>query len=132
MARPSKLAIHPKKMVLAALRKSGQPLGAYDILERLKPQGVQGATVVYRALEALIKEGAVHKIQALNSFVACDCTAEHEHRLSVLTVCHDCKSVNELHDHEVIHQLESLSRKGVSIVRDAVIELPVTCQDCTA
>ncbi len=131
MARPSKLQMHPKMMALAVLKHNKQPMSAYDILACLKPQGVRAATVVYRALDALIEEGVVHKIQALNAFVACNCDPDHVHSLSVLTICGDCKDVEELHDQHVIHQLEELRMQGVQLTDDAVIELPIICENCS-
>ena len=132
MGRPSKLPVHPKDLTLSALKKRRKPMSAYDLLAKLEPHGVKGATVVYRALEALIKEGVVHKIHALNTFIACNCHNDHTHGLSVLTICHDCDRVEELHDHGVIHQLESLRNRGVALIKHAVIELPVTCHQCVA
>ncbi len=132
MARPSSHPVHPRELVLKTLRKSSKPLSAYDLLERLKPQGIQAPPVIYRALNALVKEGTVHKIKELSAFVACDCPKEHQHALSVLTVCHECKKVTEIHDHAVIDQLETLREAGVRLIPHAVIELPVTCESCAA
>lgn len=127
MARPSALPVHPKDLALTLLRKQKRPMSAYDILEKLRPSGVRAAPVVYRALEALIKEGLVHRIQTLNAYLACNCSSEHDHAISVLTICSQCRAVEELHDHGVIHQLEALRMQGVPIARHAVIELPIQC-----
>ena len=132
MGRPSKLSIHPRNMALTTLKKHKRPMSAYDLLAKLSPYGVKGPPVVYRALESLTKEGLVHKVQALNSFVACNCAPDHSHSLSVLTVCHGCEQVEELHDHGVIRQLESLKNRGVTLVPNAVIELPIICAKCAA
>lgn len=130
MARTSKLDTHPRDLILSALRKSKQPMSAYALLEKMKPHGVQSAPIVYRALAELEKKGAVHKIHAVGAYVACNCHEDHEHTLSVLTVCHDCKSVNELHDHAVIDHLQQLRALNVNLQDTAVIELPVTCKRC--
>lgn len=127
MARPSTLPVHPKQLALKLLKKHKRPMSAYDILEKLKPAGVRGAPVIYRALESLIKEGLVHRIQTLNAYLACNCANDHDHAISVLTVCSDCKTVEELHDHEVIRRLEGLRKQGVPLARKAVIEIPVNC-----
>lgn len=132
MARPSTLPAPAEDLVLKELRRSGKPLGAYSILEQVKRFGIKNSPVVYRALETLIKRGDVHKVKELNAFVACNCEPDHKHVLSVLTVCGDCSRVEELHDHSIIHQLESLRKKGVRIQEHAVIELPVICNACTA
>ena len=130
MARPSTLSAPAGELVLKVLRKAKEPMTAYALLEKLEKSGIKSAPIIYRALDALMKEGAVHKIKELGAFVACDCTQDHQHSLSVLTVCGDCKEVAELHDHEVIHQLENLRKQGVHLRAHAVIELPITCNAC--
>ncbi|MDX1974193.1 MAG: transcriptional repressor [Rickettsiales bacterium] len=132
MARPSSLSAPSQELVLTALRKHKTPMTAYSLLEKLKKMGIKSPPIIYRALEGLMQTGAVHKIKALNAFIACNCAASHQHALSVLTVCHSCESVEELHDHLVIDHLEKLRKHGVPIQDHAVIELPITCVSCTA
>ncbi|MFZ4542031.1 MAG: Fur family transcriptional regulator [Rickettsiales bacterium] len=132
MGRPSSLSAPAAELVLKVLRKSEEPMTAYTLLEKLKKSGIKSAPIIYRALESLMKEGAVHKIKELGAYVACDCSKDHKHALSVLTVCHDCHKVSELHDHTVIHQLENLRKSGIRLTEHAVIELPITCNACAA
>ena len=130
MPRPSRLPVHPADLVLKALKKSRKPLSAYELLEKLHPDGVKSPPIVYRALEGLMQKGVVHKIKELGAFVACNCAKNHHHSLSVLTVCGACHKVVELHDHAIIDQLEGLRRHGVPLREHAVIELPITCGAC--
>jgi Fur family zinc uptake transcriptional regulator len=130
MARPSTLPEPAEKLVLRTLRRSKTPLGAYAILERVNKYGIKNSPVVYRALDTLIKSGEVHKINELGAFVACNCHADHTHDISVLTVCQGCKRVDELHDHTVIDHLIKLRSMHVKLTPAAVMELPVTCDDC--
>ena len=67
-----------QKIVLEALEDSEQPLGAYCILFNIEKKGIKSPQQVYRALDKLIEIGAVHKIESLNSYIACkhkDCKA---------------------------------------------------------
>jgi Fur family zinc uptake transcriptional regulator len=130
MGRQSKYRVHPRDLVLQTLKNSGKPLSAYTLLAELRPMGIKAPTIIYRALDALIKEGAVHKINELSAYIACDRTDDHNHSLSVLTVCHDCQKVVELHDDKVIHQLEALRGQGVRLSERAVIELSIICEAC--
>lgn len=132
MARPSSLSAPASELVLRLLRKSSGPMTAYELLEKLKKSGVNSAPIVYRALEVLVKDGTAHKIKELGAYVACDCTQNHHHALSVLTVCGDCHEVEELHNHNVIHHLENLRKAGVRLQEHAVIELPIICNTCAA
>jgi Fur family zinc uptake transcriptional regulator len=132
MARPSSLSAPASELVLRVLRKASGPLTAYELLEKLRKAGINSAPIIYRALEVLMKSGAAHKIKELGAFVACDCTHNHQHALSVLTVCGGCHEVEELHNHSVIHQLEKLRGAGIRLQEHAVIELPITCNACAA
>jgi len=132
MPRPSKLSASSPELVLKVLRNNVQPLSAYAILEKVQKFGIKSPPIVYRALDALMESGKVHKINELNSFVACDCDDDHQHLLSVLTVCQSCKKVNELHDHNVIDHLEKLKALNINLARQAVIEIPIICKKCSA
>jgi Fur family zinc uptake transcriptional regulator len=119
------------ELVLGILREAKEPMTAYTLLKTLKERGINSPPIIYRALDALMKSGAVHKIKELSAFIACNCGAGHNHALSVLTVCGGCSKVAELHDHAVIHHLEALRTHGVELREHAVIELPITCHGCT-
>jgi Fur family transcriptional regulator, zinc uptake regulator len=132
MARPSSLSAPSDTLVLNALRVTREPMTAYGLLEALKPSGIRSAVIIYRALEVLIAQGKVHKINELSAYVACDCEDDHHHSLSVLAICGECREVEELHDHAVIHHLEHLREQGIRLQTHAVIELPVICAGCAA
>lgn len=98
------------KKVLSALGRSEKPLSAYDILDRARSDALKAPVQVYRSLEKLSKEGLVHRIEALNAFVACsDCAhAAHEHGKHVhaehrpgFVICRDCGSVREFEDERI-------------------------------
>ena len=130
MARPSSLSAPAGDLVLKVLRKSKAPMTAYALLEKLKQSGINSAPIIYRALDALMQKGHVHKIKEMGAFVACDCAQDHHHSLSVITVCGTCKKVSELHDHKTINHLEILKNLGINLKDHAVIELPITCSQC--
>jgi Fur family zinc uptake transcriptional regulator len=88
------------RSVLGALSGSQRPLSAYDILERARSADLKAPVQVYRALQKLQSRGLVHRIEALNAFVAC---CEHEpgkHRPGFV-ICRDCGSVREFEDRRV-------------------------------
>ncbi len=130
MPRPSKLSASAADLVLKELKKNIKPLSAYDLLEKLRKTGIKSPPIVYRALENLTESGKVHKINELNTYVACDCEDDHKHSLSVIMVCQRCNKVNEAHDHALIKHFEKLSKLGINLAEQAVIELPVVCCEC--
>ena len=121
------------ELVFDTIKRSAKSLTAYDILAQLRKFGISGPPTVYRALEKLIKDGRVHRIQALNSFIAChkeaDCTHTHH---NTFTVCKDCGTVEEIHDDRVASLIESLSRTRKFHVQQESFELVGQCHDCAA
>jgi Fur family transcriptional regulator, zinc uptake regulator len=84
------------RAVLGALKASGQPLSAYDILERVRKSGIKAPMQVYRSLGRLSAIGFVHRIAALNAFVACQ-EDQHGHKPGFV-ICRDCGMVKEFED----------------------------------
>src|SRR5215211_8462559 len=99
-----------RREVLASLLASHQPLGAYEIMERVAPSGPRPAPITaYRALEFLRENGLVHRIESRNAFVAC----VHNHAASsfvVFLICERCGAVGEASSHEVTATLTSAAR----------------------
>ena len=61
-----------RRRVLEILLEQHRALGAYEILDRLRAEGLGSQPpVAYRALDFLMKAGFVHRIETLNAFVAC-------------------------------------------------------------
>ncbi len=130
MTRSSKSSTSSPELILKVLHKNAAPLSAYAILEKVHKFGIKSPPIVYRALNSLIESGKVHKINELNSFVACDCDDDHQHLLSILTICQNCSEVDEIHDHKITDHLTKLAAFNVNLVKQAVIELPVICNKC--
>lgn len=80
--------------VLEILLESHMALGAYDILDRLQGEGgSHQPPVVYRALDFLVANGFVHRLERLNAFTACTHAGEgHE---PMFLICQECRQVAE-------------------------------------
>lgn len=118
-----------QQAVLDALAASAAPMSAYDILAELRHDTPKIAPVtVYRALNALIEKGRIHRLESLNAYMLCSC-AETEHD-SILTICGDCGAVEENVEPDLIARLSrAISRSGFSVSRH-VLEVHGTCADC--
>ena len=116
------------RMVLEDLSRADGPATAYEILERLRPQGIAAPPTVYRALNQLMERGIVHRLESLNAFVACAHPRHGEG--TAFAICHDCGSVEEFVDEDVNTALGALAgRKGFELDH-ATIELSVLCAAC--
>ena len=73
LCRQRKQRLTPmRRQVLNALAASHRPIGAYEIMERVAADGTRPAPItVYRALDFLIEQGLVHRIESRNAFLAC-------------------------------------------------------------
>jgi Fur family zinc uptake transcriptional regulator len=94
------------RVVLGTLGRSDRPLSAYDILDRT--EALKAPVQVYRALQKLESRGLVHRIEALNAFVACaDEAHAHEHDHSQcghrpgFVICRACGAVREFEDRRI-------------------------------
>ncbi len=93
--------------VLAALTESGKAMSAYSILDHARSDTLKAPVQIYRALQKLERLGLVHRVEALNAFVAC---ADHHDDLHKpgFVICRDCGSVREFEDARVA----SVARKA--------------------
>ena len=90
-------------LVLRTLNHADAPLSAYDILDRLRGEGLRAPLQVYRALEKLIEQGLAHRLESLNAFVCCADAASHERAsgTTAFAICEDCGRVDEFADEVV-------------------------------
>ena len=115
-------------LVWSALNEAGQQMKAYEILDKLKAQGVRAPMTVYRALDGLEQKGIIHKLEALNSFVICN--HNDPHQVQVFRVCEECDFVDEI-DIEGLEALISPYARGDGFsMTVAHLELRGVCKKC--
>lgn len=123
-----------QSLALARLRAAGRPMTAYTLLDALRPDIPRVAPpTVYRALARLTELGLVHRLETINSYMACD----HDHgpesgEAVIFAICGDCGTVRELHDERVQRRMERLVTEQNFTPEAAVIEMRGTCGDCAA
>ena len=100
--------------VLGLVAQAGRPIKAYDLLEQIRLDnsregegaGAAAPPTVYRALEFLVEQGILHRVEALNGYVVCrhlDCAHP-----SVILTCRDCGKVDEMAANEGFMALRQL------------------------
>jgi Fur family zinc uptake transcriptional regulator len=118
--------------VLEKLEAAGAPLSAYTLLDQLREQGFRAPLQVYRALDTLVKSGLVHRLESLNSFVACAEPHDHSHSMTAFAICDICGQVTEFSDPDVGHHLDEWMHSTGFSAKKAVIEFRGTCAKCQA
>ena len=88
---------------------------------------------VYRALDFLLEQRLIHRIERLAAFVGCLDAAAHEpghHHAAQFLICRGCGHVIEIEDSVLAHALEAAAgRAGFSVAR-ATIEAEGLCGAC--
>ncbi len=119
-----------RRQVLEALLESHRPLGAYEIIERTGEHGARPAPItIYRALEFLIENGLVHRIESRNAFIACI----HHHASGdfvAFLICERCGSVGEVSAKAVGESLKNASRAAGFTPKAPVVEIGGICAHC--
>src|SRR5688572_10385170 len=121
-----------RRRVLELVWDSHAPIGAYAIMDLLRAADDRAAAppTVYRALEFLLDQGLVHKIESLNAFVGCD--RPEERHISQFLICTSCKAAVELNDPAITQAVEaSAGQSGFSLNR-LTIEAQGLCAACRA
>ncbi|HEV2303536.1 MAG TPA: Fur family transcriptional regulator [Stellaceae bacterium] len=115
--------------VLGLILEADGPVTAYQLLDRLK-ETRRGAAppTIYRALDFLISQRLIHKLERLNAFVPCIETG-HEHAAQFL-ICRQCGTVTEIDDHAAANALEHAAEREGFHPRRAIVEIEGTCALC--
>ena len=121
-----------RRRVLEALLATHQPLGAYELIDRLAEAGTRPAPItIYRALDFLREQGIVHRIESRNAFIAC----VHHHDSGdpvVFLICEKCGAVGEAASAAVADTIRNASRAAGFMPRTPVIEISGICAHCRA
>jgi len=119
-----------RRHVLQALLSSHRPLGAYEVIEELAKAMPRPAPItVYRALDFLIENGLVHRIESRNAFLAC----AHDHGTTAMVaflICERCGLVGEIPAAPVAQSLNAAARASGFQPKLSVIEIAGICAHC--
>ncbi len=123
-----------RRQVLGLILDSHGPAGAYDLLDRLRGtrRGAAPPTV-YRALDFLLEQGLIHRVERLSAFVGCIAHGAEQHgHAAQFLICRHCGQVTELDDHELAHALSDAAARTGFVVGKATIEAEGLCAACAA
>ncbi|MGB1033517.1 MAG: transcriptional repressor [Primorskyibacter sp.] len=130
-----------RKRVLEILLAEHRAMGAYDVLEVLRAEGLGSQPpVVYRALGFLVDQGFAHKVERLNAFIACAHASQSEsvtaeagqaHR-PVFLICEGCGVVAETAAPEAGAALDATAKALGFTISTAMVEVLGQCPRCAA
>ena len=133
-----------RRQVLGLILDAEGPTGAYELLDRLRGTRRNAAPpTVYRALDFLLEQGLVHRVERLSAFVGCVAhgvdghgtdgqgTDGHGHAAQFL-ICRRCGHVTEIDDHALAVALSEAAGRAGFTVGKATIEAEGLCAACAA
>lgn len=121
-----------QELVLGTLAHADAPLSAYDILDRLRDDGLRAPLQVYRALDKLTERGLAHRLESLNAFVCCADATCHRTGTIAFAICERCGKVEEFAEPGVESKLKGWSKTAGFEPRQMTIELRGLCKGCAA
>ncbi|TAL91723.1 MAG: transcriptional repressor [Rhodanobacter sp.] len=118
-----------RKEVLELVAVARKPVKAYDLLDQLREQhGNAAPPTVYRALDFLLENGFIHKLESINAFVSCYHPTE-AHQVPFL-ICDTCSSAQEVCDERVAELIEAQARALGFRAQAQTLEVHGTCKNC--
>ncbi|ELP5730156.1 zinc uptake transcriptional repressor Zur [Vibrio sp. IRLE0018] len=119
-----------RKRVFELICSNSRASSAYELLEQLKESEPQAKPpTVYRALEFLMEQGFIHRVESNNSFISC-CSCNTNQHFFQLLICDKCGDVVELQDDTLISLLANNAEKYGFKLTNQVIETHGTCKTC--
>jgi len=121
-----------REHVFTLIAQGHTPVKAYDLLDQLRPEfGSPKPPTVYRALEFLAGLGLVHRVEALNAYIACDHSLDNYKdkggHIAEFFICEKCENLEERSANDHIDCVP-----GGFEIRRSVIEHYGTCKNCAA
>ena len=118
-----------RRRVLEMIWSGHQPVGAYQLLDKLREErGGAAPPTVYRTLDFLRECGLVHRIKSLNAYVGCG-DPRFQHAGQFL-ICRECRAVAELDAPEITEAIADKARVAGFEVAGQTIEIAGLCPDC--
>lgn len=121
--------------ILQLVADAGRPIKAYDLLERIRDDrdgqaaGYAAPPTVYRALDFLLANGFIHKLESINAFVACHHPNAAQHSVPFL-ICDRCHSAIELEDAGIVATLDEAARAHGFAPQAQTLEVHGLCARC--
>jgi len=116
--------------VLELIWQSHKAVKAYELLDRIKPlKNEAKPATIYRALDFLITQGLVHRVESLNAFIGCRCSSYSHERL--LLICKHCQEVEERTPDKVFQALSNELTEAGFTAHSKTIEIHGVCRKCS-
>lgn len=118
-----------RREVLELIWESHRAVKAYDLLNRITPKaGTAKPATVYRALDFLLEQGLIHKVESLNAFIGCSYSGSRHEQL--LLTCVECHEVEERPGERVMDAIAKELEQAAFTMHRQAIEIHGVCTRC--
>lgn len=118
-----------RKKILELIWSSHKPVLAYDLLKSLRTDKSNAEPpTVYRALDFLMQQNLIHKIESLNAYVGCH-FPEQTH-IGQFLICSNCNQCAELTNSSINQAVSREARKNGFKVDRQTVEITGLCPQC--
>lgn len=117
--------------VFQLISRCNKPVSAYDLLHLLRQSSSPHAkpSTIYRALNFLLTQGFIHRIESTNRFMLCHYFFELPHNF-VFFICNHCKQVIEHTTKDIEKILTNIAKIKGFIIFNNIIEAHGLCIKC--
>ncbi|MGM0560416.1 MAG: transcriptional repressor [Pseudomonadota bacterium] len=118
-----------RRRILELIWTSHRAYGAYDLLDMLRAErGRVDPPTVYRALDFLLDQGFIHRVESLNAFIGCP-LPDRSHSVQFF-ICDGCGTTLEAQDRGITQALERSAKAQGFQVEQKIVELRGRCAGC--
>jgi len=120
-----------RKLVFQIIIKNNKPIKAYQILDEIRniTNKPSHPPTVYRAIDFLIENGFVHKLNSINSFVGCFHPKTHEE--CYFLICKKCNLYQECCDDSLKDRISKTAVHNKFVISNTTLEIEGHCLDCS-
>lgn len=132
LCRQKNARLTPTRRRVMELVCSGHvPIKAYDILNQLQQEGqAPHPPTVYRALEFLLKQGLIHRLESLNAYVSCT-HPQAPHSECYFLVCSICGEYQECCSDRLNRAIGRTVKDKQFHAARVTLEVHGRCRSCT-
>ena len=122
-----------RQLVFEEIAATYASIGAYDILAKLAEKGTRVAPIsIYRALDALLEAGVIHRLESKNAFFACRRLDHRTGRRPIFLSCEKCGAVGEVDGQHIFDQIGEAAHSAKFAPRVKFVEVQGLCPRCAA
>ncbi len=119
-----------RKQVLELIWQNHKPLSAYVLIDMLAKESSRhiAPPTVYRALDFLLEQGLIHRLDTLNAFIGCPNPSKQH--ASAFLFCKGCGHAEELQADAVTSAIVQAAEQTGFMVQEQSLEVLGLCLTC--